>query len=228
MKKLYNHMWDKSYERGENHIIFPQTEVIRFLHKYVKKAPTHKGVSEQNGQVCLGLDFGCGIGTHAFSMTQFGCNAIGCDISASAIEIANARRENVTPIQPDFVKLTEDADALPFATDQFDFIVAESCLDSMPFHDAKAYAKELKRVCSGPIYASFMARDTRRKKDYEIEDKFEEGTFQTIFDEGRVCELFEAEMEEFGDLYLISSVALNSKNELINWSRIYCVYNTQG
>ena len=40
----------------------------------------------------------------------------------------------------------------------FDFVVAESCLDSMPVDVAKQCITELKRVCSGLIYANLIGK----------------------------------------------------------------------
>ena len=37
MNKNYLEEWENSYSRGENNILYPQSEVIRFINRFVKK-----------------------------------------------------------------------------------------------------------------------------------------------------------------------------------------------
>ena len=37
MKDIKLREWEESYERGENNILYPQEEVVRFLNRYIRK-----------------------------------------------------------------------------------------------------------------------------------------------------------------------------------------------
>ena len=40
--KLYKQEWDKSYNRFENHILYPKEEVVKFLNRFVRKKLSDK------------------------------------------------------------------------------------------------------------------------------------------------------------------------------------------
>ncbi len=35
--QLFVENWNSSYERGENNILYPQAEVVKFLNRFIKK-----------------------------------------------------------------------------------------------------------------------------------------------------------------------------------------------
>ena len=91
MEDIFVDQWEKSYERNENNILYPQTEVVKFLNRFVRKKLSLEGkfidLIDFNSRI-KGLDFGCGVARSAILMEEFGIEAYGCDISSIAIEKA--------------------------------------------------------------------------------------------------------------------------------------------
>ena len=146
----------------------------------------------------VGLDFACGVGTHCITFSDFESEGWGVDISQNAIQQAK-RNASIRGLPSDhFVVLDADVQKLPFENDHFDFVVAESCLDSMPLNAAQNYISELKRVCSGVIYASLIgADDSMQSDEFEVKTSHEFGTFQTVFNEEKIVSLFGSDISEF-------------------------------
>ena len=44
--KDYKNRWEESYARGENNILYPQAEVIRFINRYICKLNNDKSVKQ--------------------------------------------------------------------------------------------------------------------------------------------------------------------------------------
>ena len=77
MKDIKLREWEESYERGENNILYPQEEVVRFLNRYIRKKLDYSGkftevleLNDQEKLVCL--DFACGVGAHSILCEDFG------------------------------------------------------------------------------------------------------------------------------------------------------------
>lgn len=224
--KDYKNRWEESYARGENNILYPQAEVIRFINRYICKLNNDKSVKQiiktKDNRRISGLDFACGVGTHCITFNDFGIEAYGVDISSNAIEQAktNGLLKGVSAHR--FIQLEASEQALPFEDNFFDFVVAESCLDSMPLVVAKNYMNELKRVCNGLIYASFIGTDDNMvAEEFEVVTIHEQGTYQTVFDENKISYLFGAEISDFSYLSSVASMDV-AKNEITN-KRYYCV-----
>ena len=75
--------WEASYKRGENNILYPQTEVIRFLNRFVVKKHLLRLTKIIKAKKCL--DFACGVGIHSITCEEFGIETSGIDISEYAI-----------------------------------------------------------------------------------------------------------------------------------------------
>ncbi len=43
MEDIFVDQWEKSYERNENNILYPQTEVVKFLNRFVRKKLSFEG-----------------------------------------------------------------------------------------------------------------------------------------------------------------------------------------
>ncbi len=90
------------------------------------------------------LDLGCGAGhTTAYVAKNYDCTITGADISADAIERANALHKN----EPFFERMSfvqADALHLPFDDGKFDVVLCESVLFFV--HDKAAALKEMARV----------------------------------------------------------------------------------
>jgi len=228
--KSYKAAWEESYARGDNNILYPQAEVIKFLNRYICKRNNDESITKLiktlNDRCPVGLDFACGVGTHCITFADFEVEGWGIDISQNAIQ--QAKRNALTRgLSSDrFIVLDADGQKLPFENDHFDFIVAESCLDSMPLNAAKNYISELKRVCSGVIYASLIGADESMESDeFEVQTALEFGTYQTIFDEEKISRLFGSDINDFDFFQAVNYMDVRSNK--INGKRFYCVIDAE-
>ncbi|MDC0473554.1 class I SAM-dependent methyltransferase [Alphaproteobacteria bacterium] len=196
--EFYKGEWEASYGRGENSIFYPQTEVVRFLNRFIRKKVDENGTlrdileTKQANLRCL--DFACGIGTHSFLCQEFDIQATGCDISETAIRMANERNakgdKSLPPVT--FVQTNPQSTVLPFEDDHFDFVIAESCLDSMLFEIAHAYFKELARVSTGPIFFSVIGTSVNpagTADDTIVTTQHERGTVQSYYNRNKIGQL---------------------------------------
>ena len=229
-EKNYKTAWETSYARGDNNTLYPQTEVIRFLNRYVCKRNNDESTTQLiktlNDRRPIGLDFACGVGTHCITFSDFEVEGWGVDISHNAIQ--QAKRNALTKgLSSDrFIVLDADEQKLPFENDHFDFVVAESCLDSMPLDVANNYISELKRVCSGVIYASLIGVDeSMDDNEFEVQTPLEFGTYQTVFDEDRISRLFGSDINDFTYFTAVSYIDVGSYK--INDKRFYCVIDAE-
>jgi SAM-dependent methyltransferase len=224
--KNYKAAWEESYERGDNNILYPQSEVIKFLNRYVCKRNNDESITKLiktlNDQRPVGLDFGCGVGTHCITFADFEVEGWGVDISQNAIQQAK-RNASIKGLSSEhFIVLDSDVQKLPFENDHFDFVVAESCLDSMPLNAAQNYISELKRVCSGVIYASLIGGDDSMHSDeFEVQTLHEFGTYQTVFNEEKIARLFGSRVSDFSYFESVSYIDVELKK--VSSKRFYCV-----
>jgi SAM-dependent methyltransferase len=228
--KDYKVAWEESYARGDNNILYPQVEVIRFLNRHVCKRNNDGSVTKLiktlNDRDPRGLDFACGVGTHCITFSDFEVEGWGVDISFNAIQ--QAKRNAIARGFPSdrFIELDAKEQRLPFADDYFDFVVAESCLDSMPLEAAKNYIRELKRVCSGVIYASLIGGDESMDSDeFEVQTAHEFGTYQNVFDEKKISSLFGLDLNHFSYFTAVSYIDLISNKT--TGKRFYCVLRAE-
>ena len=226
----YKSAWEESYARGENNILYPQAEVIRFLNRYVCKQNSDRSADQiiktSKNRPLKGLDFACGVGTHGIAFADFGIEPYGVDISKTAISYAknNAFEKGVSAEH--FIVLNSSQQALPFKDNFFDFVLAESCLDSMPLSIAKNYVSEIKRVCNGLVYASLIGKsDDMNADEFLVSTIHEKGTYQTVFDENKISSLFGIKLENFRHLSLINQVDIETKK--LTGKRYYCVIDSE-
>lgn len=228
--KNYKAAWEESHARGDNNILYPQTEVIRFLNRYICKRNNDKSITKLiktlNDRRPIGLDFACGIGTHSIIFPDFEVEGWGVDISNNAIQQAK-RNASVRGLSSDrFIELDADEQKLPFDNDHFDFVVAESCLDSMPLDVAKNYISELKRVCSGVIYASLIGPDeSMGSNEFEVQTLHEFGTYQTVFNKEKIASLFGSNISNFS--YFVSISCMDVQSKKIGSKRFHCVIESE-
>lgn len=194
--------WNESYNQGDNNILYPQAEVVKFLNRFICKRNNNgtltRNLNKEKTQKLRGLDFGCGIGTHAIIFNDFDIDSFGIDISEVAISTAikNASKKGVKSNQ--FLVQSSNTQVLPFKDNYFDFVLAESCLDSMPFDLAKLYIAEFKRVTNGIIYASLIGQDpTMPSNEFVVKTQREMGTIQSVFNQEKICKLFGTTKEKF-------------------------------
>lgn len=237
-QESYRKEWNASFARGDNNILYPQTEVVRFLNRHIAKRVSLSEVRSILGQEKSAtkdvnqeirpircLDFACGAGVHAITCEDFNIECYGVDISEVAIEKAksNAKHLGFHQLVNRLSVIENDKQLLPFEDNFFDAVIAESCLDSMPLHIAKRYVHELKRVTKGKIFVSLIssAGVDGFVGDAVVEAQHEKDTIQHYFDVSGVCELLACNLEAFVEIkeVLTNDVATGQAVE----GRYYCV-----
>lgn len=233
-KEFFRDEWEASYGRGENNILYPQPEVVRFLNRFVaKKVDVHntEQIMERPDKAPLRcLDFACGVGVHSILCEEFGVSATGVDISKTAISKAklHARQKGYEALSDRFMVVDQDNASFEFTDDSFDFSIAESCLDSMYFENARLYFKELVRVSRSKIYFSVMGvnEDTQSKpEDVVVKTPLEFNTIQSYYDYSRILELIGG-AEECLEFFMESREHRLFPQKSLG-SRIYVVVNVQ-
>ncbi len=97
------------------------------------------------------LEYGCGTGSYAFSLAEYGSKVIGIDISETAIRLAKerAKQEALENIQ----FLVMDAEAMQFEDNNFDIVCGTAILHHLNLHKAMS---ELTRVLNPTGKAIFI------------------------------------------------------------------------
>lgn len=197
-KDFFRKEWEASYKRGENNIRYPQTEVVKFINRFVAKkidANTTDEIMKRSDDSPLRcLDFACGIGVHSILCEEFGISATGVDISKTAISKAksNAEERGFEALSKRFSIVDQDDPSLNFVDDSFDFAIAESCLDSMYFEHAQNYFKELIRVTKAKIYFSVIGVNEKYSPvvgDTLVQTAHEYNTIQSFYNYNQIVEL---------------------------------------
>ena len=67
----------------------------------------------------------------------------------------------------------------------------------MPYSLSKLYVFELKRVINGIIYASLIGYDPSMTSEESVKTQHEKGTIQTVYDQEKICKLFDIGKEQF-------------------------------
>ena len=211
-KEFFRDEWEASYERGENNILYPQPEVVRFLNRFVAKKldiyNTEQIMESPDKAPLQCLDFACGVGVHSILCEEFGVSATGIDISKTAISKAklHAQQKGYEGLSDRFTVVEQDNTSLEFIDNSFDFSIAESCLDSMYFDNARVYFKELVRVSRSKIYFSVMGINEDSQSvsvDVVVKTSHEFNTIQSFYDYDRILQLIEGD-EDCIDFYMES------------------------
>ena len=219
--------WNKSYRIGQNNILYPQVEFIKFINKYIVKRNINscENLIKKNSKLIRGLDFGCGIGTQTITLNDFGIQGYGVDVSDAALEIAtkNLKSKKLKTLIPQFKKISENNTSLEFEDDFFDFTFADASLDSMPFDEAKNYISDIIRVTKRYIYATLIGIDDYNKEagEFKIKSLHEKGTIQSYFNRKKIFKLFNLPSKYFIDLYKLSYE--NCKSNTVNNTRYHII-----
>jgi ubiquinone/menaquinone biosynthesis C-methylase UbiE len=183
--------WNESYDRGENNILYPQPEVVKFLNRFIRKKLNYSGKfinilnKDSNERKIIALDFGCGVARHTILMEEFGIESHGLDISDSAIKKAqeNCKSFGLEKLASR-LNVIKDHKIL-FEDNFFDFSIAESSLDSMTFENAKIYFKEISRVTKKYIHLTLISSETSQVADFAgditVKSNHEKGTIQSYY-----------------------------------------------
>jgi SAM-dependent methyltransferase len=172
--------WEASYGRQENFCFHPNEETIKFLNRFVckKTGPDTFEKRLPGSGPMTALDVGCGIGANVHLFNSYGISTTGCDISETAIAVA----QNIYPNEKYIVT---DGSSLPFEDESFDVVMANSSLDSMTNELCNAVFSEMCRVSKSLLYCSFIRGDEigdiHATQDIVCDAEHENGTAQGYF-----------------------------------------------
>ncbi len=205
MNDLRVDQWNASYERKENHILYPKEEVVKFLSRFVRRrtgAETFKDVLVTTLPL-RGLDLGCGIGRQTILLEEFGIHGYGVDISEHALAEARKLARSMGHSMDERFMLLKDP-TLPFDDEALDIAIVDSVLDSMEFRLAQHYVRELDRTVKHFVYLSLIADvgpNAQGARDIEVTGQHEQGTIQSYYDPGRLSELIKDTRFHVQDMY---------------------------
>ena len=188
--------WEASYALKQNHLYYPNEEVIRFISRFFRQ---RVGLNEYRDKRSFGapvrsLDLGCGIGRHVIYLHDVGFESHGIDLSAEAIGSARSWGSRVGVPSDRFVE--GNSSVLPWGSGHFDCVVSHGVLDSMPFDIARSTMAEICRVLAadGLVYIDLISGDDDRHEfgfagEEVVEGVHEQGTIQSYFDENKIAQL---------------------------------------
>jgi SAM-dependent methyltransferase len=101
----------------------------------------------RNFRVRRALDVGCATGYLVEALRERGVDAHGCDVSSYAVEHA-------APGALGYVRLGDLRHGLPYADGEFDLVTTLEILEHLAPEDVPSALRELRRVCSGVLYAT--------------------------------------------------------------------------
>ena len=228
MDKLKIDHWNDSYSRGENNILYPQVEVVRFLNRYICKKVSYKKSKNiiESGDKLRCLDFACGLGIHAITAEEFGFTAYGVDISEVAIKKAKSFSisKGNSDLTNRFFVLNPKDRKLPFSNNFFDFSIAESCLDYMTFDNALANFKELKRVTKKYIYFSLVGASWNDDISGQkiTKSKHQRGTYTCYFNLSLISKLIDCDIDELKQINKV--IQTDERSGEVTNERYFIVY----
>lgn len=210
--------WEESYLNGDNRTYWPLEEMIRFLARHVVKRIDFDRLIWRNGfqRGSTLLDFGCGAGRHLKFGLELGFDVFGIDLSENAISYARKWLEREHPNEFKAEQLSYGEHAFENLGDRkFEVIISASCLDSMPFSDAKRFVKRFReKIKSHGVFlfdvisGDETGRPTGFAGEVIVEDSIENGTIQSYFNREKIDELLS------GNFKIIERVLLRAEDDV--------------
>jgi len=194
--KIYQNKWEKSYNRKEHSIFYPNVETVKFINRFVRKKLSNETYNDvlDFSKTIKGLDFGCGLGRQVILMKEFGIDAYGIDIVQKAIERAKSLAIYLGYEDVKNKLILSDGHSIPFKDNFFDITISDGVLDSMHFVLAKKIMSEIDRVTKKYFYVSLISGDNH--KHYKefcgeeiVETIHENGTVQSYYNWSKINEL---------------------------------------
>ena len=130
------------------------------------------------------LDLGCGGGPNTIFLAQMGCNSIGVDWSATALQIARGRASNAG-VAPDFRE--GSVFNLPVDDESVDFAVDNGCLHGVALDEWSDYAAEVARVLKpGGRLLVCGGREAGEAAQVPMTEAHIDGALAALFERGPV------------------------------------------
>lgn len=190
MKENQKDSWEESYRRGDNFVLYPHEEVIRFVSKYIRKRVGFNDFLDVTplASSLKVLDLGCGVGRHMKYFFEMGLEGYGVDLSETAIKTARSWLSDCGMSDTNGRIVQGDVRQLPWENGYFLFAVSHGVLDSMPWEIARAACLELARVMTpgGLFYCDLISGDdSSHAREFSgsevVTTKHEENTVQLYF-----------------------------------------------
>jgi len=196
----WSSIWNKSYSKNENLLLYPHEEVIRFTNKYINKRIDISRFENSFSEKPKIIDFGCGAGRHVLYFAQNHLYPIGIDISDVALEKAHELL-SYNKISKNEYELRSVIDFEEnIHKDSIDYAIAHGSLDSMPTSDAITYSNDIFNLLKNHglffvevINNYFIPKSQKEVGDLEflVQDEFENNTIQNYYDEKKILKVFE-------------------------------------
>jgi SAM-dependent methyltransferase len=144
------------------------------------------------------LDVGCGLGSELAHLSSLGWQAVGMDLSISALRRAKAAHQAVAFLEA-------DALSLPFTTGSFDVALDRGCFHYLLPADRPRYLQELERVLrpGGHLLLRACRRSAGTPNDLTA------GVLESLLHSWRIVELREEEI--VSDTRLMPSVVARAE-----------------
>jgi SAM-dependent methyltransferase len=203
--------WEESYRDKENHLFYPEEEVIRFVSRYVRRRVGLEEFKDLHdfGRKPRVLALGCGIGRHVVFAHDMELDGYGIDLSEEAVRFARNWVNKRGLSNPQERIIQGSVEDLPWSDGFFDVVISHGVLDSMPFETACSAVEEVHRVLQtgGLFYCDLISGDNSdHAREYsgqqKIDEDFEEGTIQSYFNYCKIHSMLGGQFEEI-DSFLI-------------------------
>lgn len=214
--------WDSSYTKHQNALFWPNEHLVRFVASRLRRRLTLDRFEEPYDLPvgAKALDLGCGMGRHLAFLTEMGFSAYGIDLSEVAVAHASEwmRRLGIN----DERVFVGSASSLPWEDGTFDTAVSHAVLDSMPYYEAIAAVKELRRVVKpgGWIYVDLISAENHAAYEEIVTGPHEIGTVQSFFSKAKIEDLFSG--FDIRELYLERTHAVIGNRKSSRWHVICC------
>ncbi len=201
-------IWNKSYKKKDNFLLYPSEHVVRFFNNFVYKVKEFK-IKKKKLKI---LDLGCGAGRHLVYFGENKFEVIGYDISNTALELA---KKNLELNKIKKYKLSNSLNSKIIKNNDIDIIVSHGVLDSMTNEEAKKNIQIAKSKLkkNGLFYVEVIGKKTTKPKSiklsngsYLIKTKHELNTFQTYYDDKKIKTYFK-------DFDIIKKYIVTEKNK---------------
>lgn len=116
----YENIYAKGYNKK-----YPNLDLVRLEAWYFKKQPGHV------------LDYGCGTGTNLIHLLGCGYTGVGADAAQGAVEVSrqNLAQHPELAGRGTFLRVSPEAETLPFSDATFDYVVCMSVLSLLATRD---------------------------------------------------------------------------------------------
>jgi len=224
MKKNLNFKknWDKSYNRLENYLFYPNEELVKFVNRYVDRRKTLK-VKKKN---LTFLDVGCGAGRNLKFLLENGFKVIGVDLSKIAINQSKKLLKFYGFDKSRYKLLNSTSEYLNFQENSIDYVISDCALDSMSNSEFLKTIEIIYKILKpkGLFYLNLInikkiiqSGKLLNRYDLLISSKHENQTIQSYFDLKRINKSFKK--FKFLDIY---EIIIKSKKKII-YSRYHLI-----